>query len=79
MNNELTFVDKWVAPYWKAILAFVVPGATLLLNSSLAVTSDGGTMVTGNEWFAAALTCIITSGVVLAVQNVPANSEGEAA
>ena len=64
-----TFIDRYVAPYWKAVMAFIVPGATLLLNSALNMSSDGGTTVTGSEWFAAILTCIVTSGAVYAVKN----------
>lgn len=57
-----------IAPYWKAVVGFVAPGATLLI-AAMQDGSAGGSVITQNEWVTAALTCVITSGAVLAKGN----------
>jgi hypothetical protein len=49
--------------YWKAILAFVVPGA-VIIGSSVLDPSDGGSTITTSEWVTAAVACIVTAGAV---------------
>jgi hypothetical protein len=60
-------LDK-IAPYWKAVVGFVVPGAGSLIQAMTDV-SPGGSTITKNELIAAVLICIITSGAVYGVPN----------
>lgn len=57
-----------IAPYWKAVVAFVAPGATIVIASVLE-GSDGGTIITAAEWITAACTCLVTAATVYAVPN----------
>lgn len=57
-----------VAPYWKAVLAFIAPAAAIIISAVLA-TSDGGTTITQAEWITALATAIITSAGVYTVPN----------
>ncbi len=59
--------DK-IAPYWKAVLAFVAPGA-VVIGSAVTEASDGGTAITGAEWVTAIVACIVTGSAVYAVPN----------
>lgn len=61
---------KRIAPYWKAVLGFVTPGA-VIIGSSVLETSDGGTTITSAEWVAAIVAMIVTGGAVYAVPNEP--------
>lgn len=61
---------KTVAPYWKAILAFVVPGV-VTLSSALAPSSGGGERITSTEWVTALFACILTAGAVYSKTNAP--------
>ena len=63
-----------IAPYWKAVVAFISPGVVALV-AAVADGSAGGSAVTGPEWVGIAAACILTGGVVLAVPNKPAASE----
>lgn len=49
--------------YWKAILAFLVPGA-IIIGSAVLSDSDGGTSITGSEWVTAAVAMIVTGAAV---------------
>lgn len=66
---------KKLAPYWKALVGFIAPGA-VLIGSALTEASDGGTTITGAEWGAAVVACIVTSAAVYRVPNRPAEHEG---
>lgn len=70
-------VIEKVQPYWKAVVAFVAPAATLL---TIAVTesSAGGEIITAAEWWAAGLACIITAAGVYATPNIPSSRPSEA-
>lgn len=57
-----------LAPYWKAVVAFVAPGA-VVITSAVTDASAGGTTITGAEWVTAAAACIITSAGVYTVTN----------
>lgn len=60
--------------YWKAILAFLVPGA-VIIGSSVTSGSDGGTTITTAEWVTAIVAMIVTGGAVgLGPANAPANT-----
>ena len=53
-----------IAPYWKAAVGFVTPGAVLIV-------AQGGDL-TGRDWLVALATCVVTSGAVyLAPKNAP--------
>lgn len=57
-----------IAPYWKAVLGFVAPGA-VLIGSAVMEASDGGTAITGAEWVTAIVACVVTGSVVYATPN----------
>jgi hypothetical protein len=59
-----------IGQYWKAVVAFVVPGA-VLIGSAVTAGSDGGSHITTAEWVTAIIACIVTSGGVAAVANKP--------
>lgn len=50
--------------YWKAVMAFLAPGATLLIIDS----TDG---FTWGDLAVAGLTCIVSAAAVYAVPNKP--------
>lgn len=60
-------MDK-LAPYAKAVVAFVAPGA-VVLTSAVLEASVGGTAVTSGEWITAACATVITSAGVYAIPN----------
>lgn len=60
-----------IAPYWKAVVAFVAPAA-VALTAAVQADSAGGVAVTPGEWIAAGCACFITGALVYAVPNVPA-------
>lgn len=54
-----------VAPYWKAVVGFIAPGA-VVLTSAVTEVSAGGTAITTGELVTAGCACVITSaGVAL--------------
>lgn len=57
-----------IAPYWKAVVGFLGPGATIII-ASVVDTSDGGTRITGSEWITALMTAIVTAAAVYTVPN----------
>ena len=58
-----------IAPYWKAVVAFVVPGLALLATF---ITGDEGFgSVTTTEWIAVAVAVLGTPLAVFAVANKP--------
>lgn len=63
-------MDK-IAPYYKAVVGFVVPFLTTI-GSSLLESSDGGTAITASEWITATVIALTTGGVVFGVENKPA-------
>ncbi len=63
-----------IAPYAKAVVAFLVPFLTQV-GAALVETSDGGTAITGNEWLTALLTSLAAAGVVYAVPNKDKSGE----
>lgn len=54
---------KKIAPYWKAAVGFVAPGASLLIAAVLP-GSDAGSAITTAEWITAGATCVVTAGAV---------------
>jgi len=59
-----------LAPYFKALVAFIAPGA-VVLTSAVAEASAGGELITGGEWVTAICATIITGAAVYAVPNKP--------
>lgn len=59
-----------IPQYWKAIIAFVAPAASVIVVATLP-SSAGGGMITKTEWIGAAAAAIITSAGVAAKGNAP--------
>lgn len=60
-------MDK-IAPYWKAVMAFIAPAAVVVM-ASVTEASAGGVAITAGEWITALCTAIVTSAGVYAVPN----------
>jgi hypothetical protein len=65
-------MENW-QHYWKAILAFLVPGA-IIIGSSVLGDSDGGSTITGSEWVTAIVAMIVTGAAVGVKGNAPSNT-----
>lgn len=59
-----------LAPYFKAVIAFIAPGA-VVLTSAVTEASAGGAAITSAEWVTAACATVITAAGVYAVPNRP--------
>jgi len=59
-----------IAPYWKAVVAFLAPLA-VALTAAVQADSAGGVAITPGEWIAGLAACFITSAAVYAVPNIP--------
>lgn len=57
-----------IAPYWKAVVGFVAPGA-VLIGAAVTESSAGGAAITQAEWVTAAVACVVTSAGVYAATN----------
>lgn len=63
---------KNIAPYWKAVIGFIAPGAALIVAAVVPGT-PGDSAITVGEWVTAAATCVVTAGAVYAApRNRPA-------
>ena len=60
-----------LAPYLKAVVAFIAPGA-VVLTSAVTEGSAGGVAVTPGELITAACATVITAAAVYATPNRPA-------
>lgn len=60
-----------LAPYFKAVVAFIAPAATLI-TAAVQEGSPGGEFITQGELITAACACVITAAAVYAVPNKPA-------
>lgn len=60
-----------LAPYFKAVVGFIAPGA-VILTSAVQESSAGGELITSGEWVTAICATIITGAAVYAVPNKPA-------
>lgn len=56
----MTWIQK-IAPYWKAVVAFLVPGVALLVT--FITGDDGFGSVTTNEWLLVAVAVLTPIGV----------------
>ncbi len=63
-----------IAPYAKAAVAFIVPGA-VLIGSAVTEQSPGGAAITTAEWVTALVACIVTAGTVWGMPNAPKAGE----
>jgi uncharacterized membrane protein len=59
-----------VSRYWKAIIAFIGPGAVLVGAATLS-ESAGGDRITQSEWIVALVACVVASGGVAVAKNAP--------
>ncbi|MCF6376887.1 hypothetical protein L2K70_04665 [Nocardioides KLBMP 9356] len=57
-----------IAPYWKAVVGFVAPGA-VLIGSAVTEASAGAEHITTGEWVTAVVACIVTSAAVYGTPN----------
>lgn len=57
-----------IAPYYKAVVGFVAPGA-VVLTAAVNEASPGGTAITAGEWVTALCACVITGAGVYGVKN----------
>lgn len=64
-----------LAPYLKAVVAFVAPAA-VTLTSAVTTTSAGGEFITQGELVTAVCACFITAAAVYAVPNLQARPDG---
>jgi hypothetical protein len=62
-----------IAPYFKAVIAFIVPGIIALI-AAVSDGSDNGSKITGPEWIGIAAACILTSAGVWGVPNRDPNA-----
>jgi hypothetical protein len=64
-----------LAPYFKAVVAFIAPGA-VVLTSAVTEASVGGELITTGELVTAVCATIITGAAVYAVPNKAAEPDG---
>lgn len=57
-----------VAPFWKAVVGFVAPGA-VSIGAAVTEASDGGSAITQAEWITAIVAMVVTSAAVYGVPN----------
>jgi hypothetical protein len=62
-------MDK-IAPYWKAVVAFIAPGV-VSIASAVTESSAGGTSITSAEWITAVCAALIAAAAVYATPNKP--------
>lgn len=60
-----------IAPYWKAVVGFVAPGA-VLIGAAVTEASAGRESITSGEWVTAVVACIVTSAAVYSTPNADA-------
>lgn len=57
-----------LAPYYKALVAFVAPGA-VAIGTAVTEGSQGGSSITSAEWISALVACVVTSAAVYGTPN----------
>jgi hypothetical protein len=57
-----------LAPYAKALVGFVAPGA-VLIGAAVQDGSAGGSVITSAEWVQAIVACIVTAAGVYTIPN----------
>lgn len=65
---------KRIAPYAKALVGFITPGA-VLIGSAVTDASDGGSRITTAEWVTAIVACVVTGGAVYRTPNKDPEAE----
>ena len=58
------------APYYKAVVAFIAPGA-VVLTAAVQDASPAGEAITAGEWITALCACVITGAGVYGTPNKP--------
>lgn len=66
-----------IAPYWKSLIGFILPGV-VIIGSAVTDGSDGGSTITTTEWVTALVACIVTAGGVYAKGNTDPKAEHQA-
>lgn len=59
-----------IAPYWKALIGFIAPGA-VVLTGAVTETSAAGASITTGEWVTAVCAAVITGAAVYGKSNRP--------
>lgn len=72
----MSHVTEYLRYYWKAIIAFIAPGAGSVISATLDGT-HGGNTVTQTEWLVALCIAIVTSAGVAAKSNGPKPVDGK--
>jgi uncharacterized membrane protein HdeD (DUF308 family) len=62
-----------IAPYFKSVVAFIVPGIIALI-AAVSDGSDNGQTITGPEWISILAACILTAAGVWGVPNRDPNA-----
>ena len=57
-----------LAPYYKALVGFVAPGA-VVLTAAVTDSSPAGEAITAGEWVTALCACLISGAAVYATPN----------
>lgn len=57
-----------IAPYWKAVVGFIAPGA-VVIGASVLEASSGGTSITQGEWITAVVAMVVTGAGVYGAKN----------
>lgn len=65
---------KRIAPYAKALVGFITPGA-VLIGAAVTEASDSGSRITTAEWVTALVACIVTGGAVYRTPNKDPEAE----
>lgn len=63
-------ITEHVRYYWKAVIAFMAPGA-VMIGSAVLENSAGGEMITQGEWITALVAAVVASAGVAAKSNGP--------
>jgi hypothetical protein len=67
----MSHFTEYVRYYWKAVIAFVAPGA-VMIGSAVLENSAGGETITQGEWITALVAAVVASTGVAAKSNGPA-------
>ena len=67
-----------ISQAWKAVMAFVSPGA-VIIGSAVLTSSDGGAAITSGELVTALVACVVTSATVYGAPNRPSAGPDRAA
>lgn len=66
---------EYVRYYWKAVIAFVAPGA-VVIGSAVHPDSVAGEAISSGEWVTALVASVVTAASVAAKSNGPKPADG---